>query len=599
MSTHFVLKCEEYAIKNFSLKGLRPAQKEVLQELFEKKYLIATLPTGAGKTLLYSLPALFFDDAPVLVISPLLSLMRDQERRMEDAHISCALLCSEQSEHEKKHAWQKIRSREAKIIFVSPERFVFPSFLNALSHTKLSMAVIDEAHCVVSWGAHFRPEYLEIGKILNTLRPPRILALTATAGRNCRQEIAKRVFPEKTLVSQYVSAPLGPNIFVESIHFSSQEQRWHTFTEILKNTSSPKTLVYFQTRLLCEESALKLKKLKFPAIVYHAGLEKSHKKQVEQQLSSSSQKMIVCATTAFGMGVDIAGIELVVVMGFPNDIEALFQMLGRAGRGGEQAWGLLLWTNADPLKRWYQLQKTLPPPSVFLKQCQAFASWMPAHVGESFFVKKDVLRNILPGKSQKDKEKNLENLLGGLRICGLIEDPSPKTPYYLIELAPSVSLTDLLQDLPPQVTKRKKVLQALALLTQPSWAQLKGAKITLRVVSLVTTACLLPSSCQEVFLYYQDQKKISFAKIEHESATQGVILKNGYNDLQTQLPRYISARSHFHASLRELENLAKSTTCRLSGSFQFFALHAHPETPKSPTPGRCLQCDLCMRKRME
>lgn len=143
--------------------------------------------------------------------------MRDQERRMEEAQICCSVFTSEQSEEERKHAWKKLRSGKAKIIFASPERFVLPSFLNEIAKINLSMAVIDEAHCVVAWGHHFRPEYSEIGKILTKLQPSRILALTATAGRNSRQDIIKRVFPENINVFEYISKPIAENIFVESI----------------------------------------------------------------------------------------------------------------------------------------------------------------------------------------------------------------------------------------------------------------------------------------------------------------------------------------------------------------------------------------------
>ncbi|MBX9837888.1 MAG: RecQ family ATP-dependent DNA helicase, partial [Silvanigrellaceae bacterium] len=367
MESEFVEKCEEFAKKNFSLTSLRPAQREVLAQIHDKKFVLATLPTGAGKTLLYSLPALFFEDKPVLVISPLISLMRDQERRMENANICCAVFTSEQSEEERKQAWKKIKTGEAKIIFASPERFVLPSFLNAISKMNLSMAVVDEAHCVVSWGHNFRPEYSEIGKYLSKLQLPRILALTATAGRNSRLDIIKKVFPENTNVFEYTSNPLGENIVVESNRVFSNAEQWEKLVQILQKTESNKTLVYFQSRLLCEESTRKLKKLKIHSVVYHAGLPKNERKNVEQYVQEATQKIVVCATTAFGMGVDVAGIQLVVVFGFPSNIEEFFQMLGRAGRSGEPSKGVLLWTGADPIRREYQFKSSFPEPSLFLE----------------------------------------------------------------------------------------------------------------------------------------------------------------------------------------------------------------------------------------
>jgi ATP-dependent DNA helicase RecQ len=597
METDFVLKCEEYAKKNFSLTSLRVAQKEVLAQIHEKKFVLATLPTGAGKTLLYTLPALFFEDKPVLVISPLISLMRDQERRMENAKITCAIFTSEQSDDERKLAWKKLKSGEAKIIFASPERFVLPSFLNAISKINLSMAVVDEAHCVVSWGHNFRPEYSEIGKFLSKLEPPRILALTATAGRNSRQDIIKKVFPKNTYVYEYTSNPLAENIIVESKRVFSNIEQWEKLVDILRNTESKKTLVYFQTRLLCEESTKKLKKLKIHSVTYHAGLPKNERKNMEQYVQEATQKTVICATTAFGMGVDVPGIQLVVVFGFPSNIEEFFQMLGRAGRSGEKSHGVLLWTGADPIKREYQFKLTFPEPSTFLEQCSLFMRFMPNHFSESCFVLKEQLLSIIKTKKAENKQRKLENIFAGLRICNALEDTRTGESYFYVKLTPNKCFADILSGLPEGTTKRRKVLEGLITLVEKTWILIKGAQITIPLKMLQDASELTFESCEQVFLYYQDQKNITFVKITHEEAKYGVILKNGYVHLQKEIPRYISARSHFHASLRELEKLSTSTTCRLSASFEFFASRAIQGASKNLW--RCMQCDICIRKRME
>ena len=597
MESEFVEKCEEFAKKNFSLTSLRPAQREVLAQIYDKKFVLATLPTGAGKTLLYSLPALFFEDKPVLVISPLISLMRDQERRMENAHICAAVFTSEQTEEERKLAWKKIKSGEAKIIFASPERFVLPSFINAISKVNLAMAVVDEAHCVVSWGHNFRPEYSEIGKYLAKLQLPRILALTATAGRNSRIDIIKKVFPENTNVFEYTSNPLGENIIVESARVFSNEEQWEKLVQILRNTDSSKTLVYFQSRLLCEESTRKLKKLKIHSVVYHAGLPKNERKNVEQYVQEATQKIVVCATTAFGMGVDVAGIQLVVVFGFPSNIEEFFQMLGRAGRGGEPSRGVLLWTGADPIRREYQFKSTFPEPSLFLEQCAQFMRFMPNSYGESCFVDKLKLLEVTKCKKTDHKEKKLDNIFAGLRICNILEDTRSGESYFHVKLSQNKSFADVLAALPEGTTKRRKVLEGLVTLVEKSWLVLKGAQTIIPLKMLQDASDLNSETCAQVFLYYQDQKMLSFAKINQDDAKNGVILKNGYIHLQKEIPRYISARSHFHASLRELDKLSTSTSCRLSASFEFFASRAIQGATKNLW--RCMQCDICIRKRTE
>lgn len=597
METNFVLKCEEYAKNNFSLENLRPAQKEVLSQIFEKKFVLATLPTGAGKTLLYSLPALFFQNKPVLVISPLISLMRDQERRMENAQIPCAIFTSEQTDEERKSSWKKLKSNNAKIIFASPERFVLPSFLNTISKVNLSMVVIDEAHCVVSWGHHFRPEYLEIGKFLSKLYPPRILALTATASRNSRKDIIKKVFPENTDVYEYTSNPLAKNIIVECIRVFSNVEQWNKLVNILQNTESNKTLVYFQSRLLCEESTKKLKKIKIHSVVYHAGLPKNERKSTEQYVQEANQKTVICATTAFGMGIDIPGIQLVVVFGFPSNIEEFFQMLGRAGRNGEKSRGILLWTGADPIKREYQFKSTFPETSLFLERCSQLVTLMPRYYSESRFVKKDCLLNMLKLKKTENKHRILESIFAGLRICNSLEDTHTGESYFYVKLSENKNFNNLLSELPNGITKRKKVLEGITTLVDKSWYNIHGAEITFSAKMLQEACELTLESCEQVFVHYKDQKNISFAKISQEDAKLGIILKNGYIHLQKEIPRYISARNHFHASLHELDKLSTSTTCRLSASFEFFDSRAIQGATKNIW--RCMQCDICIKKRTE
>ena len=177
----FVEKCEKLLFQHFKVPLLRQAQRLVLESLEHSQGVLATLPTGAGKTLLYALPALAMSGGPVLVICPLISLMRDQVRRMRDANITSVLFTSDQTEEERKQSYSLLFSGKVRLIFASPERLVLPSFSEALGKVGISMAVVDEAHCVVSWGLGFRPEYADLGKFLARLRPPKILALTATA----------------------------------------------------------------------------------------------------------------------------------------------------------------------------------------------------------------------------------------------------------------------------------------------------------------------------------------------------------------------------------------------------------------------------------
>ncbi len=590
----FITQCEKIAKQHFSIDGLRPAQKEVLTLIEQKKYVLATLPTGSGKTLLYALPSLVYTSGTILVISPLISLMRDQSRRMNEAKIPCVIFTSEQTDEERKQARQMLKNNQAKIIFASPERFVLPSFLNLISKMNISMAVVDEAHCVVSWGHQFRPEYSEIGKYLTKLNPPRILAITATASRNSRLDIIKKVFPAHVQVAEFTSNPLSPHIHVASVRLFSQEEQWQKLTDILSTSASHKTIVYFQTRKLCDDFAQKLRKIKIFAVVYHAGLSKQDRNMAEQYIHSATQKIVICATTAFGMGVDISGIQLVAVYGFPGNIEEFFQMLGRAGRAGEESQGVLLWTGSDPVKRQYQFKSSFPSPALLVEVAANAITLMPKNTSESVLVEKEILVKNFLNSSKIDHAKKVEGVFSGLRICGVLEDAVFNEAYLQIKLKPSVTLTKLLSDLPDSVTKRKKVLEAVKDLVETEWMNIHAGQIALSYKILIETSELPEQIIEQVFSHYANNNLLTFEKIISTYHQPFIILKHNYLYIQKELSKYIAARNHFSSSLQELEKLSTATSCRLVSSFDFFSSRSlQGGTKKSYF---CMQCDLCSKR---
>jgi len=597
LSPHFVQHCEQLAQQHFGLDKLRPAQRDVLQKMSENRFVLATLPTGAGKTLLYALPALIFNDGPVVVISPLISLMRDQARRMKSAQIPCAILTSEQSEDDRRAAWSMINNRTARLIFASPERFVLPSFVNAMRRLRPRMAVVDEAHCVVSWGHHFRPEYAEIGNILNDIAPDRILAITATASQGSREDIIRKVFPKPQEVIEYTSRPIAPHIYVKSVRLFSKEEQWETLASLIKTTPSQKSIVYFSTRKQCEEYALKIKKHRIQSVVYHAGLSKFERTRVEEYIHNSAQKIVICATTAFGMGVDISGIELVIIYGFPGNIEEFFQMLGRAGRGGEPSQGVLLWTGSDPIRRQYQFKQTFPTPAVLLSYCAAIMGLLPGAYGEKIFVKRTELAAKCHMGEQKDINRHIDHIISAFRICGCVEEPLPQESYIQMSLHKKWNLSLLAQELPPGTTKRSKVIHALHALSEKEWLEMRGAKGVFSMKRIVDFSELTEKSVVEVLSHYAEKDFLQFSLIAEPQAGEGFIFKHGYVYFQKQLPKYVAAREHFAANLSELEKCATATQCRLSSSFAFF-LGRSVQGATNRGYSYCMQCDLCLKRSL-
>lgn len=589
INMNFLHQCQQLAGQYFGIQKLHSAQEDVFNLLVQNKFVLATLPTGSGKTLLYAIPSLIFKEGPVLVISPLISLMRDQMRRMQDAQIDCVLFTSEQTDEERLKSHQDLWSVHTKIIFMSPERFVLPSFLEKIGRLKPSMIVIDEAHCVVSWGHQFRPEYSELSTHFAQLQPPRILALTATASATTREEMIRKIFPVNTKVSQYISKPIRPHITVKSHRAFSFEEQKQYLIAVLQDTHSQKSIVYFSTRKQCEEFALLLKQKQLNTVVYHAGLAKDMRVRIEQYIYHTDKKIVVCATTAFGLGVDIPDVKLVVVYGFPNNIEDFLQMIGRAGRNGEASEGILIWTGSDPIKRTLQFKNDFPTKTELQNYCQKIAHYFPKQEGESRFIPFDVLtRSLFAKEKPHNATKKLEGVLSAFRVCHMTKDVILNEDYYSIKFLNKISLSQLINSLPDTPTKRGKVLAAVQQLLLPNLSQNNEVEFIFSAAKIIQLSLLPADMCETVFEYYASKGLINFSKLDFNQMKQGIILINGTQMLKFHINQYVKLRQHFYSSFMELTKFAEAPRCRLESSYKYFKV---PEIHYGTY--HCLQCDLC------
>lgn len=588
----FVEKCSVLARTHFAIECLRESQVRVLRSLVQAPTVLATLPTGAGKTLLYALPALALESGAVVVICPLISLMRDQVRRMRDAKIPSVLFTSDQSEAERKEAYVQLYSDKTKLIFVSPERFVLPSFLKAIARIKIAMVVIDEAHCVVTWGHGFRPEYRDLGRILGKIRPPRILALTATASLASRRIIAESVFPPESAFEEIVFSPLGKNIFVEAKRVYSEDEKWTSLLAIVRSTDSEKSIVYFQRREQCERAVAALRKDRIHAVAYHAGMKRIERQSIETYLHDSKSRVVVCATLAFGMGIDIPKVGLVVAYGFPGNVEEYFQMIGRAGRGGEPARTVLIWSGSDPKRRYFQFQEAFPEPSVMRESIEKMTPLFPAE-GCKQFVSQAQLRSFF-GQSEKDALKIVAGVQSALRLVGALEAPAYLEELVVLDFGPSQSPEALMLSLPSGVTRRSLIFDALCALNEPPWRKTLGAKTVITKGSLAAECGISWEKIVEVFDFYQNQGLMKYLVRTYEECRDAVVLRSSLARTLLALPKYSTMRRHFMESLSQLEGLAQSQHCRLSLSEDFFSARK----VKGASAGRtsCFQCDLCFSR---
>ena len=336
-------------------ESFRPGQREAVETLLKHRRMLLVAPTGGGKSLVYQLPAALLPGT-TLVVSPLIALMNDQVHALQARGVAATYLSATLKPDEARKRMAKIAGGEYKLVYVAPERLVFEGFRGLLSKLEVSLVAVDEAHCISEWGHDFRPEYLQIGRLVRELNPPRVMACTATATPVVRDEIVARMgLPPDT--PQIIQGFARPNLALRV-----EEIRRRRDKEVLVDGMLAKAIgapgkatgcviVYSPTRKKTEEEASRIAAAGWRAAGYHAGLSGTERDRVQRAFTDRELDVVV-ATNAFGMGIDRADVRAVVHLAPPSSIEAYYQEVGRAGRDDERAWGLLIVSSNDmPLRR--------------------------------------------------------------------------------------------------------------------------------------------------------------------------------------------------------------------------------------------------------
>ncbi|MEO1040320.1 MAG: DNA helicase RecQ [Pseudomonadota bacterium] len=332
----------------FGFSAFRPGQEEILQAALAGRDLLAVMPTGRGKSLCYQLPALLRPGLSV-VVSPLIALMRDQVLALQANGVEAAALTSVDSEVERAETWDRLDDGSLKLLYLAPERLAVPGLAERLHRAGLSLIAVDEAHCVSQWGHDFRPDYLRIAEFAEAAGSPQMLAFTATADAAARRDIAGRLFRREAL--EFVAGFDRPNIHLA---VGAKHGAHAQIAAFVKARAGRSGIIYCSSRKGCEDTAEKLRKDGVDALAYHAGLDGEVRAQ-RQDRFVKGEAVVMCATVAFGMGVDKPDVRFVAHTGLPKSVEAYYQEIGRAGRDGEPADTLLLWSLGDAALRRRQI----------------------------------------------------------------------------------------------------------------------------------------------------------------------------------------------------------------------------------------------------
>lgn len=339
---------KETVLKNvFEFESFRDPQGEVIDSIFDDntKGILVVMPTGGGKSLLYQIPSLLMDGLSI-VISPLISLMKDQVDYLKSKRVSAEFYNSGLLDSEEKVIHTKLMRQEVKLLYVAPERFGDQRFTQALKMTnKIELFAVDEAHCISTWGHDFRPSYRLVKEAITFLEPRQTIALTATATKRVQNDICKQLNVPKA--TRFIKGFYRPDLklAVKTCNAASKIDRIVKETTLYVNSGVQTGIIYSPTRKLAEIICDKLKQEKINAILYHAGLTDNVRETTQTNWFKNGG--IVVATVAFGMGIDKSDVRFVIHAGMPASIENYYQEIGRASRDGKGAECTVYF---DPLK---------------------------------------------------------------------------------------------------------------------------------------------------------------------------------------------------------------------------------------------------------
>jgi len=333
--------------KYFGFDSFRDQQETIIQTVLNKKDALVIMPTGGGKSICFQLPALIFPKLTI-VISPLIALMKDQVDGLKANGIEASFYNSSQSSPEQAEILDKITKQKLKLLYVAPESL--GGIQQILDEEYVSCLAIDEAHCISSWGHDFRPSYQQLAYLKTKLPNTPFIALTATADKATRQDIAKQL--NILDAKQFVSSFDRKNI---SLTVRPANKRIDQIINFIQSKPKDSGIIYCLSRKSTEELASKLKKQKINAAAYHAGLTFDKRNKVQEDFIFD-RTQIVCATIAFGMGIDKSNVRWVIHYNLPKNIEGYYQEIGRAGRDGLPSQALLFYSYADiiQLKRFIE-----------------------------------------------------------------------------------------------------------------------------------------------------------------------------------------------------------------------------------------------------
>ena len=368
---------EDILKKYWGYDSFRGIQREIIESISSGQDTLGLMPTGGGKSLTFQVPALA-KEGVCIVITPLVALMKDQVSHLRKKRIKAAAIYSGLSGDEVLKTLENAVFGAVKLLYISPERLSSELFMSKLRHMKVSFICVDEAHCISQWGYDFRPSYLTIANIRHKLPDIPVLALTATATTEVIRDITEKLSIGKQFQVFRMSFERKNLSYIVRYTDDKMQQLLHILSHIQGSA-----IVYVRSRIRSKEVAEALHASGYDATFFHAGLDTAEK-DIRQKQWQKGVKRIIVATNAFGMGIDKPDVRLVIHIDCPDSIEAYFQEAGRAGRDGEKAYAVLLYSKNDEAKLRKRIEDTYPPKEYIRNVYDHLAYFYQIAVGDGY-----------------------------------------------------------------------------------------------------------------------------------------------------------------------------------------------------------------------